>query len=67
MFSCEISHIFNNIFFYRTPPVAASGNWYTVYMITQKFLKEMSFYGVVGIMHEGAYFCGFIAFENLKY
>ena len=27
--SCEISQIFNNIFFYGTPPVAASGNWYT--------------------------------------
>ena len=27
----------------------------------------MPFYGVVGIIHEGAYFLGFIAFEKLKY
>ena len=38
-----------------------------VNMITQNFLREMPFYGVAGIIHEGAYFCGFIAFEKLKY
>ena len=26
---CEIVQIFKNICFYRTPSVAASGNWYT--------------------------------------
>ena len=36
-------------------------------MITQNFLKEMPFYGVLGIIHEGAYFRGFIVFEKLKY
>ena len=36
-------------------------------MISQFFLREMLFYGVVGIIHEGAYFSGFIAFEKLKY
>ena len=29
MFAGEISQIVNNIFFYGTPPVAASGNWLT--------------------------------------
>ena len=32
-----------------------------------KCLREVRFYGVVGIIHGGAYFRGFIAFEKLKY
>ena len=36
-------------------------------MLTQNFLREMSFYGVVVIIHEGTYFRGFIAFEKLKH
>ena len=27
VFSCEICEIFQNTFFYKTPPVAASGKW----------------------------------------
>ena len=30
MFSCKISEIFTNTFFYRTPPAAASGLWKSV-------------------------------------
>ena len=30
-------------------------------------MREVWFYGVVGIIHGGAYFCGFIASEKLKY
>ena len=36
-------------------------------MKTQIFLRKMPSYGVVGIIHEGAYFRGFIAFGKLKY
>ena len=36
-------------------------------MITQFFLREVHFYGVQGIIHEGAYFRDFIAFEKLKF
>ena len=36
-------------------------------MITQTFFREVRFYGVLGIIHGGAYFRGFIAFEKLKY
>ena len=34
MFSCEICKIFNNTFFYRTPPVAAFGNGRTFYLLS---------------------------------
>ena len=36
-------------------------------MITQNVLREVRFYGVVGIIHGGVYYPGFIAFEELKY
>ena len=36
-------------------------------MKTQNFLREVRLYGMVGIIHEGAYFRCFIAFEKLKY
>ena len=37
-----------------------------IYMLTQTFLRVVLFYGVVGIIHGGAYFHGFIASEKLK-
>ena len=40
--------------------------WELVYITTQNFLREVWFYGVVGIIHGGPYFRGFIAFEKLR-
>ena len=45
----------------------SGGCWELVCMATKNLLREVRFYGVVQITHEGVYFCGFIAFEKLKY
>ena len=35
-------------------------------MVTEIFLREVQFYGMVGIIHGGTFFRGFIVFEKLK-
>ena len=36
--------------------------------MTKKMLREkLAYFGVLGVIHEGVYFCGFIASEILRY
>ena len=41
MFSCEFYEISENIFFNRTPPVAASPNWGYLYYAIVKALRAI--------------------------
>ena len=63
-FRVKFSKFFITSFFKNT-----SGGcfWELVYMVTQSFSREVQFYEVVGIIHGGGYFRGFMAFEKLRY
>ena len=62
-FFCKICDIFENIL-YRTPPVPASGNWYS--WLHKIFREKCGLYWD-GRDHRQAYFHVLTAFEKLKY
>ena len=53
-------------FYFERSEVLWDGRDHTWRGLFSFILREVRFYGMVGIIHGGAYFLGFIVFEKLK-